>query len=81
LAEHDGEWWPGCGWNFSTVGGTDRVLLSLSRRNLCERYGHNSMGLGKYRITEAGRKAAATLRLSARKLAATRLRLPGVGGC
>ena len=48
LTEHQGRWYPGCGWVWGNDSQTDRILASLVRRGLVERYGESMMGYGKY---------------------------------
>lgn len=48
--------WPGSGWTWSNYSGTLRIMESLERRGLVERF-DRAWGGPVFRLTEAGRKA------------------------
>lgn len=54
----NGEWHASCGWYWGTHSGTQRILESLVKRGLVERFGDRHYGYNRYVITPAGREAA-----------------------
>jgi hypothetical protein len=59
LVRHGGQWYPGCGWTWSNVSTTKRVLASLAARGLAEKVKGYGPSRVAYRITEEGRKLVA----------------------